>query len=161
MSRNNATQGSRRLFLRGPGRLTITFTPLIDIVFLLLLYFLLVAQFKSKEELFQLDLLDDNAGQAQRDPFALPIEPIRILLTSTGPGASDLTIETSDPLIGATPTLDLLTSALQEARATIIGADQLFLVEPTGDTRWEHALEVMNAVKRAGLLRVHLLEPTS
>jgi len=159
MNRDRRTPKSRRLFRRGPGRLTIMFTPLIDIVFLLLLYFLLVAQFKSKEELFQLDLPNDSAGQAQRDPFALPVEPIRIHVVSTGDGSDDLTIETSNPTIGAPASLDALTTTLREARDSAIGADQLFLVEPTGDTRWEHALEVMNAVKRAGLLRVHLLEP--
>lgn len=161
MSRSPHSIKSRRLFLRGPGRLTITFTPLIDIVFLLLLYFMLVAQFKTKEELFQLDLPNQDAGQAQRDPFALPVEPIRISVASTGSGANDLTIETSDPSIGAPVSLEALTLVLQEARASTLGTDQLFLVVPASDTRWEHALEVMNAVKRAGLLRVHLLEPTS
>jgi len=149
----------RRRSRRGPAKLAIAFTPLIDIVFLLLLYFMLVAQFKTKEELFQLDLPRQGVSQSAVDPFALPAEPIRLQVVSTGDGPEDLSIQSDDPIIGSPSSIDALTSAVAAARISALGADQLFLIQPRADTHWEHALAVVNAIKRAGLSRVHLLEP--
>ncbi len=159
MNENESITSGRRALRRGPARLTVTFTPLIDIVFLLLLYFMLVAQFKTKEEMFQLDLPREGQSETVVDPFALPSEPIRLRVHSTGNGATDLVIESDDPVIGSPPSVDALAAAAEQARGSHLGTDQLFLVQPSTTTNWEHALAVVNAIKRAGLLRVHLLEP--
>lgn len=151
----------RRSWRRGTARLTITFTPLIDIVFLLLLYFMLVAQFKTEEEMFQLDLPREGVAEAAPDPFALPTEPIRLRVSSIGDGPNELMIESDDPLIGSPESIDALAATVRQAQRSALGADQLFLVQATPSTRWEHALAVVNAIKRAGLLRVHLLEPAT
>lgn len=159
MNEHESIRNERRVLRRGPARLTVTFTPLIDIVFLLLLYFMLVAQFKTKEEMFQLDLPREGQSETAVDPFALPTEPIRLRVESTGDGATELVIESDDPVIGSPPSVDALAAAAAQARGSVLGADQLFLVKPSPTTRWEHALAVVNAIKRAGLQRVHLLEP--
>jgi biopolymer transport protein ExbD len=159
MNEHESITSGRRALRRGPARLTVTFTPLIDIVFLLLLYFMLVAQFKTKEEMFQLDLPREGENETIVDPFALPSEPIRLRVSSTGDGAAELVIQSDDPVIGSPATVNALAAAAEQARGAMIGADQLFLVQPDEGARWEHALAVVNAIKRAGLQRVHLLEP--
>lgn len=159
MNEHESIHNERRALRRGPARLTVTFTPLIDIVFLLLLYFMLVAQFKTKEEMFQLDLPREGQSETAVDPFALPTEPIRLRVESTGDGAAELMIQSDDPVIGSPASVDALAAAAEQASGSLLGADQLFLVQPAPTTRWEHALAVVNAIKRAGLLRVHLLEP--
>lgn len=150
----------RRFSRRGPARLSVSFTPLIDVVFLLLLYFLLVAQFKTKEELFELDLPRDASAETARDPFALPIEPIRIRVESTGDGRHDFIIRSDDPFVGSPESLEALDVAMKQGRTPVLIAEQIVLVQPTPGTRWEHALAIINAIKRAGFRRVHFLEPS-
>lgn len=159
MTSHEDTPTARRRRRRRTVRLTITFTPLIDIVFLLLLYFMLVAQFKSREELFQLDLPRAGTAAARADPFALPAEPVRIRVRSTGDAPDDLVITSDDPLVGSPRTLEEFTSAITAAATEALGSNQLVLVRPEPGTRWEHVLAVANAIKAAGLPRVHLLEP--
>ena len=160
MSRASDSLAARRRRRRGPARLALTFTPLIDIVFLLLLYFMLVAEFKSREENLELDL--PRAGAATRaDPFALPTEPITLAVRSTGDATNDLTIESDDPLIGAPGSLDAFTAAIAHAAREALTTNQLVLIRPAPGTRWEHTVAVIHAVKRAGLPRVRLLEPAS
>ncbi|RMH25384.1 MAG: hypothetical protein D6693_08695 [Planctomycetota bacterium] len=158
MSRAADARAQRRR--RGPARLALTFTPLIDIVFLLLLYFLLVAQFKSREENLELDL-PRSGPSARADPFALPAEPITVTVRSTGDGARDLAVGSDDPLIGAPGTLDEFAGAVARAAREALTADQLVLIRPAPGTRWEHTVSVIHAVKRAGLPRVRVLEPAA
>ena len=149
---------SARRRSRGAMRLGVLFTPLIDIVFLLLMYFMLVAQFKTREEHLRLDLPSDGGIPAPRDPFALPADPVRISVRSLSEEPGALRVRTDDPALGSPETLEELARAVADAAARSLGVDQLVLVRPEPGTRWEHALEVVSAIMRAGLPRVHLLE---
>ena len=58
--------------------------PMIDVVFLLLMYFMLITEFRAPEGSMPLNI----AGQAAEaaDPFALPEAPITIVVESLGQG---------------------------------------------------------------------------
>ena len=52
-------------------RLRLNLTAMIDVVFLLLMYFLLIAEFRPREETFDMQLPARTTEAAAPDPFAL------------------------------------------------------------------------------------------
>jgi len=133
------------------------FAPLIDVVFLLLLYFLLAAQFRSEERYFQVDLPAARAAGELADPFTLPERPISVLVESTPAGPR---LRTDSPLLPDAPTPVALTRALRDARGLDLATDQRFLIRADPGAQWEHALDALNAVLRAGYDTVRFAEAT-
>lgn len=165
--------GGGRRSRRAPLRhrrppLTMNITPMIDVVFLLMSYFLMVAEFRPEERSLRVEVapVAAQASSAQTpppsaDPFALPARPIRVTVRSLGDGAGDCAISTDSPLLAgaAVRTLGDLRTALASARGSMLDADQRFIVEPDEGARWEHVINVMGAVEGAGFERINLTEP--
>ena len=154
--RISATRAARALRderhpLTGAAR----FAPLIDVVFLLLLYFLLASQFRTEERYFQVDLPAQRAAGEIADPFTLPERPISVLVETTPVGPR---LRTDSPLLPDTPTPDALTRALRDAYGLDLAPDQRFLIRAESDAQWEHTLAALNAVLRAGYETVRFAE---
>ena len=66
---------------RGSPRIDLNLTAMIDVVFLLLVYFMAATEFKLGEEIYRLDL--PQRGRAS-EPFELPRDPLRVVVASTG-----------------------------------------------------------------------------
>jgi len=133
------------------------FAPLIDVVFLLLLYFLLATQFRHDERPLRVGLPDASGAARAEDPFALPQRPVTIFVRS---GAAGAVIRTDSPLLPDAPTPEALRAALEDARGLDLGAEQRFLISAAPDAKWEHTLEALNAALRAGYEHVRLGEGT-
>jgi biopolymer transport protein ExbD len=143
---------------RSKAGIGLNLTAMIDVVFLLLIYFMAATEFKLGEEIYRLDLPQRGAPA---DPFVLPREPLRIVLTSTGPACL---IRLAGPY--AQPAgFDELYGFLRENRraAGVVGglfeADHPIIIEPTATTRWEHAMEAFNAAVRARYTNVTFAPP--
>lgn len=155
----------RRKPVRGPGRtqIVLNVTAMIDVVFLLMTYFLLIAQFRSAERGLPLGLprkLESSAASASpRDPFELPARPLTVLVRSTGPARSDMSVSVDDPAIPRSNSLEELVSNLTSARGVSLPADQLIAVRPAPDARWEHAVVVFSALRQAGFDAIRLSNP--
>ena len=136
----------------------VNLTPMIDVVFQLMIYFLLATNFALGEQVFKLDLPDRGSAEA-RDPFEIPEEPLRILVGTDG-DAIDLAVEGPYP---QPDSLQSLEQFLVESRA---GADGGYFLEdhpleivPGEATRWEHVVDVFNTAIRAGYLKVRFADP--
>ena len=144
------------------ARLGLNLTSMIDVVFLLLVYFMAVTEFKLGEEVYQLDL--PQRGHAV-DPFELPLDPIRIIVTSVG--SDEYILRLSGPLAaGLRPaTFQQLFEFLSDSRRTdraaggLFEADHPVIVEPTGRTSWAHAMGAFNAVVRARYSNITFASP--
>ncbi len=143
---------------RQPARIGLNLTAMIDVVFLLLIYFMAATEFKQGEEIYRLDL--PRRG-APADPFVLPRDPLRIVLASTGP-----VCRIRLPGSYAQPaSFQELHGFLVENRRTagavggLFEADHPIIIEPTGTTRWEHAMEAFNAAVRARYTNVTFAPP--
>ena len=80
----------RRALLRGDrerARISLSITPMIDVVFQLLIYFLLTAGIVSKERNLRAELPPEQAASTSDDPFTLDVEPLIIRVQSTSNGA--------------------------------------------------------------------------
>ncbi|MHC4764637.1 MAG: ExbD/TolR family protein [Planctomycetota bacterium] len=148
----------RRRRRRREARIGLNLTAMIDVVFLLLVYFMAATQFKLGEEIYRLDL--PRRG-APADPFVLPRDPLRIVLVSTGPACL---IRLPGPYTQPADFQELHGFLRENRRAVgVIGglfeADHPIIIEPTGTTRWEHAMEAFNAAVRAQYSNVTFAPP--
>lgn len=141
--------------------LSLNFTPMIDVVFLLLIYFILSSDFRPREESFQLDAPQNLEGASIRtlDPFELPKRPVRILVRSHGDEPSEFSLSSDEPAIGPILGADDLFRRLRDARGHTIAGDQVFSVRAAPDARWEHTLATFNALRRAGFRNVRFSNP--
>lgn len=141
--------GVRRRRGRGPASIGLNLTAMIDVVFLLLVYFMAATEFKLGEEIYRLDL--PQRGVA--DPFELPREPLRIIVTSTGaaPDACSIRLSSGQAPRSFQELFEVL-AGNRRSPATLGGlyeADHPLIIQPSATTSWEHAIEAFNAAVRA------------
>ncbi len=135
---------------RQPTRLSLNLTAMIDVVFLLLIYFLVATEFKLGEEMYRLDLPQRSL---RADPFELPRDPLRIAVASMGSGAGYLIrVEGAAAQPANFQELFVFLARNQRSTAAVGGLfepDHPIIIEPGAATRWEHAVEAFNAAVRA------------
>lgn len=149
----------RRRGLIGRHGVTLMMAPMIDIVFLLLMYFLLVGEFLPPEGLFELDLPRPLEHEQPASALALPQPPVRIEIRSVGDTPQAYTIAMTGPLPRELSSYDQLFRALVASKGLLLASDQAFIIAPAADTRWEHTLGVFNAILRAGFERIRFAPP--
>ena len=141
--------------------LSLNLTAMIDVTFLLLVYFMVATQFKVGEELYRMDLPDRGPARAPVDPFELDEEPLRIRVASVGYAMGDYRLELVGPYPQPASFADLydFLRRRQISETTVGGlfaADHPIIIEPTKSTQWQHALETFNAAARARYSNVTL-----
>ncbi|MEM1165134.1 MAG: biopolymer transporter ExbD [Planctomycetota bacterium] len=145
---------------RRNGRAATSLAPrlasMIDVVFLLLMYFLLIAGFTKPESSLDAEL----AGEAPvADPFDLPPQPIDVVVRTTGTGPDAFALVVAGLPGDAVSDAEMLDAALASSDAVLSRTDQVFVVRAEPTTRWEHVLETFNIIRRRGYERVRFEEP--
>ena len=145
---------------RRPARLGFNLTSMIDVVFLLLVYFMAATEFKLGEEIYRLDL-----PERSNDPFELPRDPLRVTVTSIGDENYVLKLQGAETARSQPATFQELFEILAGSRRSdraaggLFEADHPMIVEPTGGTSWEHAIGAFNAVARARYTNITFAAP--
>ncbi len=147
----------RRRRRRPAGDIGLNLTSMIDVVFLLLVYFMVATEFRSGEEVYKLDL-PERDGAAASDPFEIDDEPLRIEVRSRGPVGDDPSLAAAGIAVpGPYPQpMDfrelrtLLEELLVGGPRGLFPRDHPVVVDPVGSTRWQHALAAFNAAAAAG-----------
>lgn len=133
---------------------------LIDVVFLLMIYFMLITEFRRPEESFGLDVPQRMESGAGGDPFELPKRPVVIEVHSFGDAPGDYVLQSDEPGLGDASTYSgLFRMATEKRDRGELSSDQEFVVRAAVDARWEHALGAFNAVRRAGFTDVRFASP--
>jgi biopolymer transport protein ExbD len=147
----------RRALLRGDrerARISLSITPMIDVVFQLLIYFLLTAGLVAKERNLRAELPPEPVEAAAADPFALDTEPL-VIRVEPSPDAARARIELPSGL-AAPRDLAELERILRDARfdetrtGGLFPADHPIRIAASPETRWEDVVGVFNAVIAAG-----------
>ncbi len=142
------------------GVIGLNLTSMIDVVFLLLIYFMVATEFKTSEAAFAMDLPE----RVQQGAILLDDEPLIILVDSAGDSQSNLRLNVLGPW-GDMQTPEELRAFLYKNIADGFGRQGLFtinhpiVIRPTNDAHWEHVLAVYNAVAHATYTNVTLDEP--
>lgn len=131
--------------------------PMIDVVFLLLMYFMLITEFRPPEGAMPLNI-DRRGAAAAADPFALPEAPITIVIESLGEGRADVRWTADSPLLGSGTGFNTLTHAAGLHRGAALAPSQRFDIRPAEGSRWEHAVATVNALRLARYEQVRLQE---
>jgi len=149
---------------RGHARIGLNLTAMIDVTFLLLIYFLLATEFKMGEEVYRLDLPPRLQSDQPRDPFELDEQPLRIRVLSSGLGGLQYQLRVEGPY--AQPaTFRELEEFLRERQINEHTSGGLFLpdhpivIEPARTARWDHAVRVFNAAARARYENITFAQP--
>ena len=143
-------------------RVGLNLTPMIDVVFQLLIYFLLATNFALGEQVFRMDLPDRGGSTRLDDPFDIPEEPLRIRVVSLGTDRERLsaTLPSHYPRQDDLAGLERFLSENRSGESIgLFLSDHPIQIVPTPDTRWEHVVDVFNAVIRAGYRSVHFSDP--
>lgn len=143
-------------------RMGLNLAAMIDVVFLLLIFFMVATRFKLGEEIYRLDLPERGEALAA-DPFKLDDEPLRITVTSHGRDAETYRIELDGPY-DQPRTFDALHQFLRDRQlspdhpAGLFPTDHPILIQPGPATRWEHAIGAFNAAVRARYTNISFAE---
>jgi len=155
---------AHRAARRADGRIGLNLTSMIDVVFLLLVYFMVATEFRIGEEIFTLELPRQRAAASSADPFDLDEEPLRITVRSLGPGATDYRLSLDGPY-DQPGTYDALTAFLTAQQINdrtpggLFLSDHPIVLSPDRATMWEHTVGAFNAIVRADYTNVTMSKP--
>jgi biopolymer transport protein ExbD len=137
---------------RARARVSLSITPMIDVVFQLLIYFLLTAGFMGNERHLRAEMPPEQAEGARSRGLALEAEPLVIRVTRGGGGARIAL----DAGLAAPRDARELEQVLRDALVApdrprgLFTADHPIRIVATPDVPWEDVVEVFNAVVAAG-----------
>ncbi len=152
-------QAARAKRRRGSG-LQLNLTPMIDVTFLLLVFFVCTTKALDKEGLLRADL-SERGGIVGVDALTLEEPPLRIEVRVTD-GRTALRVMAPLPQPADSEQLGaLLASKLYGPSnpSGLFAADQPIELAPTKDAPWEDAVAAFNAITRAGYTRVSFARP--
>ena len=136
-------RGRRRL--PDPVRTEFNLTSMIDVVFQLLIYFIVGTTFAMGEQSYRMDL-PEREGSAQVDPLELDEEPIIVQVLGGGririPGPWNSPVHVA----GLTAFLE----SQRSDRGGIIELDAPIRIKPRSQVSWQDAVEAFNAAVAAG-----------
>lgn len=136
----------RRRAPRESTVLTLNLAPMVDVVFLLLIFFIATTTFKRAEGILP-SRLPKQSGLA--DQLAPPITPIVIDLRQTGPGPTDYAIRV-ERFVNTPTTFNELAAFLMDVQANPGFDDETpIVIRAANDVLWDHVVGCWNAAVRA------------
>ena len=136
-------KGRRRL--PDPARTEFNLTSMIDVVFQLLIYFIVGTTFAMGEQSYRMDL-PEREGSAEVDPLELDEEPI--IVQVLGGGRIRIAGPWNSPVHVAGLTAFL--ESQRSDRGGIIELDAPIRIKPRSQVSWQDAVEAFNAAVAAG-----------
>ncbi|UCE58942.1 MAG: biopolymer transporter ExbD [Phycisphaerales bacterium] len=148
------TQSGRRRRPRGT-RIAVNFAPMIDVTFLLLIFFLVTTSFERAEGI----LAGKMPQESQAPGVPLPLSPIVVRLEQLGVGHDEFVIGL-DRFDSVPSGFAELTEAVRQIHQ-LDGFDRKtpLVIIAEDDVRWDHVVGCWNAALRAGCERVAFGEP--
>ncbi len=138
------TTASGRRRARGP--LTLNLAPMIDVTFLLLIFFSVTTTFKRAEGFLSAHLPKDQG----RPTVALPVSPIVVRVDQFGKGPGDYRLRV-DNFLNAPATFDELAAFLENVQGNPgFSAATPVVIAADPDVAWDHVVNSWNAAVRAG-----------
>ncbi len=131
--------------------LTLNLAPMVDVVFLLLIFFITTTTFKRAEGFLPAQLPHQGS---LADRVALPISPIVVRVRQTGGGPTDYLLDVEN-FIDRPTTFNELAGFLEELQEIPGFDEETPVVIKAGDeVQWDHVVGCWNAAVRAGCRRI-------
>ncbi|HAI12630.1 MAG TPA: hypothetical protein DCM28_13060 [Phycisphaerales bacterium] len=145
---------SRRAAKRKSPVMRLNLTSMIDVIFLLLVYFVVTANFATGEGVLTTNMPAKSGGE-----FAIdmpPVMPLRVYLYADDGTSYKIRVvgQTEQP-----KTFTELATLLKQT-SQHMNADDPVVIQPVGDVKWEHVLGAFNAAVKAEFQNVQFGEQT-
>lgn len=127
--------------------------PMIDLIFLLLIFFLVTAKWRPQEGFLPLQLAAAQAGDGDNQ-IGRP-EPLEIRISST-PSGCRVRIGSAQAVLIDDRTIETDLAGMIEKTEACLVAEKRFAADPveiicSGEVRWEHLAKIYNVFFGAGL----------
>ena len=142
---HHVSQRKKRRKGVGGEEIELQLTSMIDVIFQLLIYFVITANFQIDEGTI-LATLPGNAAQTDTPPP--PITPLLIELTSSDDGVTYTLRVKGQQVDGVTQLYGFLKNRVDSGG---MAKDDPVEIKPQGVVRWQHVVNVFNACVRADL----------
>jgi biopolymer transport protein ExbD len=142
------------------GGMRLNLTPMIDVTFLLLVFFVCTTKALDKEGLLRADL-SERGGAMPADALALDEPPLRVELRRED-ARTRVQVLAPMPQPEDAEELGFLLASRRygpENPAGIFAADHPIELAPSADAPWEDTVAAFNAITRAGYTRVSFARP--
>ena len=144
-------ESSRKKRSKESGSMQLNITSMIDVIFLLLIYFVITANFTFDEGVLTAKL-PQGAGQPTETDLKPPDEPMNIILSSVDVSSVKITINQTQYAANFTELHRLLMSLQHDPTRGLNGPyapDNPVIIKPDGQVRWQHVVNAFNAAVRA------------
>ncbi|MGC9455078.1 MAG: ExbD/TolR family protein [Phycisphaerae bacterium] len=155
LSEKRTHAGRGRLSAAGGGKIQPPLTPMIDVTFLLLLYFILTANVSPEEGNIPGTLPRQSGVAAEQE---VPLKPIRVNVSPLGSQRQDAQYAIAGEGVSLESPQELYSRLL--GRRDALGTDEIpIIIDPMGDVRWKFVLEAYNQAVRAKYKNVGFAPP--
>jgi len=150
---HHISQAKKRKKGVGGEQMELQLTSMIDVIFQLLIYFIITANFVVDEGTIKAKLPGDSAQKQEEEPSI----PTNIYIQTSG-DAVDYTIRVDNTTIdGIDELFGVLKDRIETGRLDV---EDTVTIHPQGKVRWQHVVNVFNACVRAELEQVGFARPT-
>jgi biopolymer transport protein ExbD len=129
-----------------PPKMELNMTSMIDIVFQLLIYFVITCNFVPGEGILKATM-PAGTGSAQDVPKLE--SPIKIIVSSRGETGYRLDVDKSSTAPSTFGDLKRLLDGMQEKNGGSFPDTNPIIIQPTPDVRWQHVVNAFNAAMAA------------
>lgn len=143
----------RRARQRGGEPLSLNLISMVDIVFLLLIFFMLQMRFHQVEGILP-NKLPKTQGLAASSQ--VPMSPLRVMVRQVGDGPTDYVVsiaQMAPPL--PQNFIDLYVRLRQIQKTPGYSDETPVVIVPQGEVKWDHVINAYNAAVRAEFTRIH------
>ncbi|MEK6677242.1 MAG: biopolymer transporter ExbD [Planctomycetota bacterium] len=148
---------ARRLHrVRGNSSIGLNVVPLVDVTFLLMIFFVIAGAFEAWEGTLALRLLPTGQGFG----VPLPLSPVVVRLTRTGPNEQDVVVGLDrfpQPIAGYS---ELANQLGELQRRPGFDRQTPIAIVADDEVPWDHVVNAWNAAVRAGYTNLVFGQPT-
>ncbi len=149
---HHVTPSKKRKKKKGPADMQVQMTPMIDVTFQLLLFFIMTFEFRESEGMIP-GTLPAKGSIAQQVSDTPPPDPITIKVLPSGDSRLSVSYELSGVGTAIRSVREL--GALLKARQQDIGSKEVpIVIFPNQDVPWGAVVEAFNQATRAGFERI-------
>ncbi len=144
-----------RRHLRDPRSIGLNVVPLVDVTFLLMIFFVIAGTFEAGEGVLSSQMLATGSGPG----VPLPISPIVVRLTKAGLTVDDFTIRIDRPAITALTFADLADHLARIRGQGGFDGETPVIIYADDEVGWQHVVNGWNAAARAGFANLAFGRP--
>jgi biopolymer transport protein ExbD len=136
---------TRRVRVSHSSAMALNIAPMIDVTFLLLIFFLVTTTFKRPEGIFSAQMPKDAGSPSAM----LPVSPIVVRVGQFGPSEDDYSVKIDNFTRTPQTFTDLARFLADIQENPGFDKETPVVIAPTPDVRWDHVVNCWNAAVRA------------